>query len=86
MQAHHPKGDTNLPVPQGLDMSGSQPGWLWGVSVLRRLQSPGSVCWNRSKLSLCHVPSGQRPLALPAAGLARDSTREERRQEEGSLL
>lgn len=30
MQAHHPEGDTNLPLSQGSDTSGSQPGWLWG--------------------------------------------------------
>lgn len=86
VQAHHPEGDTNFHVPYGLDKSGSQPGWLWGVSVLKKLQSPGSMCWNRPKLSCCHIPSGQWLLAPPAAGLARDTMRQERRQEEGSFL
>lgn len=86
VQAHHPEGDTNLHVPSGLDKSGSQPGWLWGVSVPGRLQSPGSVCWRRPKLSRCHIPSGQRLLAPPAAGQARGTTRQERRQEVGSVL
>jgi len=61
--------------------------WLLGVSVLRRLQSPGSVCWNGPELSFCHIPSGQRPLSPSAAGLARDSQkkREEARGDFFSL-
>lgn len=61
---------------------------LWGVSVLRGLQGPGSICWNRPGLSLCHVHLGSGHLVHQLQGwpvMFRVKRHEERRQEEGGF-